>query len=126
MNTSKLFTLLALTTQLLLACEGSAPRPTPGEPATCTFENNSMPNPASDYCIKSGHTLTNEGVCKFADGNECEQWAFFRGECGLDRSFCATQGYTPKADSGEVTCVFDDGSSCNDWDYSRDCCSPKQ
>ena len=47
-------------------------------------------NPASVYCVQSGYTLeirTNAngsqyGVCIFPDGNECEEWAFFRKECG--------------------------------------------
>jgi len=48
-------------------------------------------NPASVYCVDSGYTLeirTNTdggqyGVCIFTDGNECEEWAFFRRECGV-------------------------------------------
>ena len=45
-------------------------------------------NPASVNCTQKGGTLemrNNEagqyGVCKFSDGSECEEWAFFRGEC---------------------------------------------
>ena len=49
-------------------------------------------NPASAYCVQSGYTLeirTNAGggeygVCIFADGSECEEWAFFRNECGTE------------------------------------------
>jgi hypothetical protein len=49
-------------------------------------------NPASLYCVQSGYTLviiTNAdggeyGVCVFPDGNECEEWAFFRNECGAE------------------------------------------
>ncbi len=48
-----------------------------------------MANPASVYCEDQGYTLEirsdaegNEyGVCIFPDGSECEEWAFFRGEC---------------------------------------------
>ncbi len=47
-----------------------------------------MPNPASVYCEKNGGKLeirTNEkgqyGVCKFSNGSECEEWAYFRGQC---------------------------------------------
>ncbi|MGA2330969.1 MAG: DUF333 domain-containing protein [Syntrophales bacterium] len=47
-------------------------------------------NPASVYCVQSGYTLEirtatgggQYGVCIFPDGNECEEWAFFRNECG--------------------------------------------
>jgi putative hemolysin len=49
-----------------------------------------MPNPASIYCEEQGGRLEirtggdggQYGVCIFADGSECEEWAFFRGECG--------------------------------------------
>jgi hypothetical protein len=48
-----------------------------------------MANPASVYCEEQGYRLemrTDEngtyGVCVFPDGSECEEWAFFRGECG--------------------------------------------
>jgi len=46
-------------------------------------------NPASVYCTEQGGTLTlvstEEGVigeCELADGTICEEWAYFRGECG--------------------------------------------
>jgi len=48
-----------------------------------------MPNPASAFCEEQGYTLeirtdaggNQYGVCILPDG-ECEEWAFFRGECG--------------------------------------------
>ena len=48
-----------------------------------------LPNPASQYCIEKGYKLelrTNPdgsqyAVCVFPDGSECEEWAFYRGEC---------------------------------------------
>lgn len=53
-----------------------------------------LPNPASKFCVDQGYKLEmrkddqgNEyGVCIFDDGNECEEWAFFRGECGAGRA----------------------------------------
>ena len=47
-----------------------------------------LPNPASVYCIEQGGTLeiredeqrNQYGVCIFPQG-ECEEWAFYRGEC---------------------------------------------
>ncbi|MGZ3597346.1 MAG: putative hemolysin [Syntrophales bacterium] len=53
-------------------------------------ENIQIANPASVYCVQSGYTLEiranagggEYGVCIFPDGNECEEWAFFRNECG--------------------------------------------
>ncbi len=52
--------------------------------------NSNLPNPASALCQKMGYKLeirTDEnggqyGVCIFPDKNECEEWKFFRGECG--------------------------------------------
>lgn len=49
-----------------------------------------LPNPASVHCREQGYLLeirTDEegnqhGVCIFPDGSECDEWAFFRGECG--------------------------------------------
>ena len=49
----------------------------------------SMANPASVNCIDQGGELelkTDDsgavhGLCLFADGSECEEWALFRGEC---------------------------------------------
>jgi inhibitor of cysteine peptidase len=49
-----------------------------------------LPNPASAYCEDQGYRLevrTDEegnqyGVCIFSDGSECDEWAFYRGECG--------------------------------------------
>jgi putative hemolysin len=46
-------------------------------------------NPASVYCVNQGYQneirkdeAGNEfGVCIFPDNSECEEWAFFRGEC---------------------------------------------
>lgn len=48
-----------------------------------------MANPASVFCEENGGTLeirTDEaggqlGFCLFEDDSECEEWAFYRGEC---------------------------------------------
>ncbi len=49
-----------------------------------------LPNPASAYCeeqgyrvaIRTGDQGNQYGVCVFTDGSECDEWAFFRGDCG--------------------------------------------
>jgi putative hemolysin len=49
-----------------------------------------MANPASQYCVMHGYVLKmrkdegggDVGYCIFPDGNECEEWKFFRNECG--------------------------------------------
>jgi len=48
-----------------------------------------MPNPASVYCnehggqsvIRTASDGSQSGVCVFENGNECDEWLFFRGEC---------------------------------------------
>jgi len=47
-----------------------------------------MANPASVYCEEQGGVLDirdtdvgQYGACVFPDGSECEEWAFFKGEC---------------------------------------------
>lgn len=49
-----------------------------------------MSNPASVYCTQEGNKLeirtatdgSQNGVCVFPDGSTCDEWAYFRGECG--------------------------------------------
>jgi hypothetical protein len=46
-------------------------------------------NPASAFCEEQGGTVeirtgedgSQQGVCMFEDGSECDEWAFYRGEC---------------------------------------------
>jgi hypothetical protein len=48
-----------------------------------------LPNPASVYCEQRGNRVeirtapdgSQTGYCIFPDGSECDEWAFFRGEC---------------------------------------------
>lgn len=49
----------------------------------------SLPNPAAVYCHQQGYTSeirtapdgSQAGVCIFPDGSECDEWAYYRGEC---------------------------------------------
>jgi putative hemolysin len=108
-----------------------------------------MPNPASKYCWDQGFQLElrtdasgTTGYCVFPDGSECEEWAFYRGECGpADSTFtsppglpnpasayCEEQGYTLelRTDAGGVTgyCIFPDGTECEEWAFYRGECAP--
>ncbi|HSB56343.1 MAG TPA: DUF333 domain-containing protein [Nitrosopumilaceae archaeon] len=50
-------------------------------------------NPASKYCLEHGGTSfvktvttingseSQEGICEFPNGSQCEEWQYFRGEC---------------------------------------------
>ena len=110
-----------------------------------------MPNPASKHCRDQGYQLElrtdadgTTGYCVFPDGSECEEWAFYRGECGpADDTFtspvelanpasthCETQGYTLEMrtddDGGTVGyCIFPDGTECEEWAYYRGECEPR-
>ena len=58
-------------------------------PPSASFESPiGLPNPASLFCEEQGYKLElrtdasgTAGYCIFPDGSECEEWAFFRGEC---------------------------------------------
>ncbi len=83
---------------MLGSCATTTPQPTtpPAQP--------NMPNPASVFCEQNGGKLdirtaadgSQSGVCVFSDGSECDEWAFFRGECGADK-------VTPTSSGGAMT-----------------------
>ncbi len=71
---------------MLIACLAlSACGPQPATPTPAT----GLPNPASVFCEQNGGKLDLRtdaaggvaGVCVFPDGSECDEWAYFRGEC---------------------------------------------
>jgi len=52
---------------------------------------NQIANPASEFCIENGGRLEyrqdlqgEAGYCIFENDKECEEWAFFNGECSKD------------------------------------------
>ena len=73
----------------LTSCTAPQTQPTPAPVSTDTALAN-MPNPASAYCEEQGYKSeirtaadgSQSGVCIFPDGSECDEWAYFRGECG--------------------------------------------
>lgn len=76
--------LVLLLATMLAACMGGATEEQVPEPG--------LTNPASEYCIEQDGRLELRadedggelGFCIFADGSECEEWAYFRGECEPD------------------------------------------
>lgn len=74
---------------MMVSC--TAPRTqTEAVPLTTDSSQANLPNPASAHCEEQGYTLeirtaedgSQAGYCLFPDGSECDEWAFFRGECG--------------------------------------------
>ena len=116
-----------------------------------------MPNPASVFCEENGGKLEFRqdasggalGICVFADGSECEEWAYFRGECQPQSAvtpaepdstaanmpnpasvFCEENGgkleFRQDASGGALgICVFAGGSECEEWAYFRGECQPQ-
>ncbi|MCJ7641553.1 MAG: DUF333 domain-containing protein [Desulfobacterales bacterium] len=80
------FTILLMT---LAAC--AVPRGEGPKPATTETSQANTPNPASVYCEQNGNKLeiqtaadgSQYGICVFPDGSPCDEWAYYRGECGL-------------------------------------------
>jgi putative hemolysin len=104
-----------------------------------------LPNPASAYCEQQGYNLeirtaddgSQSGFCIFSDGSECDEWAYYRGECTPTPGgsnlpnpasvYCKQQGFTLEirtATDGSQTgfCKFPDGSECDEWVYFRGEC----
>ena len=60
------------------------------EPATTDILQAGLPNPASVYCTQNGSKSeiisaadgSQSGICVFPDGSTCDEWAYFREECG--------------------------------------------
>ena len=73
----------------LAACTSSIQTPESMTPET---PQANIPNPASVYCEQNGNKLeiqtasdgSQSGVCVFPDGSNCDEWAYFRGECGME------------------------------------------
>jgi putative hemolysin len=91
---SLLYTLAVLVIVVFVAVAGPSivaslsPSPTP-QPSV-GGGGASMANPASVYCTERGYTLEirdgqagQTGICVFPDKSECDEWAFFRGQCGV-------------------------------------------
>ena len=75
------------------------------EPTATIIPPLNMPNPASVYCEKNGYTLeirtaadgSQSGVCVFPDGSTCDEWAYYREECGPEVENSPTSATTLEA-----------------------------
>ena len=134
---------LILVAFLVAAC-GAEPTPTATPPEAAP----GVPNPASQFCIEHGYQLEirsetegEVGYCLFPDGSECEEWAFYRGECAPPTQSqatpaqianpasqnCIQQGGTlsiqTRGDGGQYgICLFEDNRQCEEWALLRGDC----
>jgi putative hemolysin len=75
---------------LNLSCQPASTQGTDEAATAIPTDDAGLPNPAAVYCQEQGykHEIrtaadgSQSGVCIFADGSECDEWAFYRGECG--------------------------------------------
>jgi len=130
---------------LVTAC-GAQPTPS----ASPTEAAPGMPNPASKFCEDHGYQLEirdeaggQVGYCVFPDGTECEEWAFYRGECAAPAGGeatpagianpasqnCVAQGgkvsIQTRGDGGHAArgiCLFEDNMQCEEWALLRGEC----
>lgn len=90
---------------LLASCNASQATPMPKA---------NLPNPASVYCEQNGGKLDLRqdssggvaGICVFPDGSECDEWAYFRGECKPD-----SQKHDPAANTSNMKLSTKDAGS---------------
>lgn len=83
-----------------------------------------LKNPAAVYCTKMGYeyrTVKTEvgekGICVLPNGDEVEEWAFYRGECAPEFSYCAKMDWPVAVEAQSdsysekcCTCILPDGS----------------
>jgi putative hemolysin len=89
--------------------------------AACTVRQPeaSMPNPASVYCKEQGNKLEirtaadggQSGVCVFPDGSTCDEWAYYRGECGSAQQESPIPATTLEATKGASNGVTEEQAS---------------
>lgn len=82
----KITRILYVTPFLIASCGDTIATPDSLSPTETAVAG--LPNPASVFCQENGGTIEMRqddagqyGVCVFADGSECEEWAYYRGEC---------------------------------------------
>lgn len=119
---------------ILSGCQNFTANAPLNSPAAATNTNQTvgLANPASVNCIAKGGTLamrTNKngeyGVCLFEDNRQCEEWAFFRGQCPIGgmkvtgyendaEVYCAiTGGQVEGVGTATPRCKRIDGTLCN-------------
>ena len=106
----------------LTACAAPQISSPKGAQGTSESVPTSMPqanlsNPASVYCTQQGNKLeiytaddgSQSGICIFPDGSTCDEWAYYRGECGstiptmtIEVTTNASGGFIPPGTTEEI------------------------
>ena len=103
----RIFTLIIIL-MALTACTAPQTQVAP-EPAATDMPQAGMPNPASVYCTQQGNKLeirtaadgSQNGICIFPDGSTCDEWVYYRGECGPAAQKSPTPATTVEATTEE-------------------------
>jgi putative hemolysin len=94
---------------ILTACMSARIQPTPAPAAVATgTPQANIPNPAFVFCEQQGYISeirtasdgSQTGYCIFPDGSECDEWAYYRAECGP-----AGSGVSPADPSGSPAAI---------------------
>lgn len=102
-------TMLTMVLVALTACTAPETPAAPDASATGAAQTN-LANPASVHCRETGNALElqtaadggQQGMCVFPNGSTCDEWAFFRNECGPSATVTA-EPMSPPLDNGQAT-----------------------
>ena len=94
---------------ILLLASSCTPRSVVTPAITTLTPAAGLPNPASVFCQEQGFRLelrtaatgSQSGICHFPDGSQCDEWAYYRGECGPAGQ--AASGTTPAPTPTQIT-----------------------
>jgi putative hemolysin len=122
----------AIAASMMLACGGAG-----GAPQGSEDERGSVgvPPPAAKYCTDLGYSesfpqsesdASSDALCVFPDGTSCDEWAFYRAQCGQAHSYCNLHGgsvRTDERDAGGFTSVVAvcdlGGTSCTELSFKQ-------
>jgi putative hemolysin len=98
---------------LVLACGvSSAPQGSEDERGAV-----GVPDPATKYCEDLGYqsrtVSASETRCVFPDGTSCEEWAFYRAECGQTHSYCNVHGGNVRREERDAGSFTEDVAMCD-------------
>ncbi len=100
-TTRNISIMIAVGLFVLSACGTATARPVI---ATVTPNSANIANPAAAYCRQQGNRPeirtaadgSQNGVCIFPDGDECDEWAYYRGECSSESQSQAVAALSAK------------------------------